>query len=93
MSNGGKHSCWLLLSGVGELEWVKSRGKTRERKEEKKKIAARAFDVTSVSVLECFSWSGIVCFHVPRVELDLVVSAQSEVRRGGRLVTLRQEDC
>ena len=50
MSNGGKHSCWLLLSGVGELEWVKSRGKTRERKEEKKKIAARAFDVTSVGM-------------------------------------------
>lgn len=90
MSNGGKHSCWLLLSGVGELEWVKSRGKTCERK--KKNPTVRAFDVTSVSVLECFSWSGIVCFHAPRVEVDLVVSAQSEVRRGRRLVTLRRED-
>lgn len=45
MSNRGKHSCWLLLSGVGELEWVKPRGKTQRAK-----ITVHTFDVRSVSV-------------------------------------------
>lgn len=57
MSNRGKHSCLLLLSGVGELEWIKPRGKTQRAK-----ITTCAFDVISVSVLECFGWSVIVFF-------------------------------
>lgn len=40
MSNGGKHSCWLLLSGVGELEWVKPGGGGA-------KITTCTFDETS----------------------------------------------
>lgn len=54
----------------------------------KRKISARAFDVTSVSALECFGWSVPVCFHVP-----CLVSAQNEVRWGRRLATPHRGLC
>lgn len=81
MSNGGKHSCWLLWSGVGrerergrEPEWVKPRGKTRERRNN--------FDVTSVSVLECFGWF-VYCQFPCAVRLGWIWCRQHKARLDG----------